>query len=101
MVFEGLDEPLADASIIPTYLLSNITSQYVKVALGGDGSDELFAGYLTYQAHKLATCYSMLPYRLREIINRVARRLPVSYRNISVDFFRGRVQSYNFYRGAR
>src|SRR5258706_6334461 len=40
-----LDEPLGDASIIPTYLLSAFTRRHVKVALGGDGGDELFAGY--------------------------------------------------------
>src|SRR2546423_394345 len=49
-----LDEPLGDASIIPTYVLSRFTRQHVKVALGGDGGDELFAGYPTLQAHRLA-----------------------------------------------
>src|SRR4029077_16422396 len=44
-----LDEPLGDASIIPTYLLSEFTRRHVKVALGGDGGDELFAGYPTMQ----------------------------------------------------
>jgi asparagine synthase (glutamine-hydrolysing) len=85
-VINILDEPLADASIIPTYLLSNMTSQHVKVALGGDGADELFAGYPTYQAHKLVTYYSILPYQIRDVINRIAKRLPVSHRNISFDF---------------
>ena len=85
-VFQTLDEPMADASIIPTYLLSKMTAQHVKVVLGGDGSDELFAGYPTYQAHKLVTYYSVLPYKLREMINRLAQRLPVSYKNISFDF---------------
>ena len=46
-----LDEPLADASIVPTYLLSRFTRQHVTVALGGDGGDELFAGYPTFKAH--------------------------------------------------
>jgi asparagine synthase (glutamine-hydrolysing) len=85
-VIRLLDEPMADASIIPTYLLSQMTAQFVKVALGGDGADELFAGYPTYQAHKLVTYYSVLPYQIRELINRMAQRLPVSHRNISFDF---------------
>ena len=50
-----LDEPMADASILPTYLLSKFTREHVTVALGGDGGDELFAGYPTYLAHKFAS----------------------------------------------
>jgi asparagine synthase (glutamine-hydrolysing) len=53
-VADFLDEPLGDSSIIPTYLLSQFTRQHVKVALGGDGGDELFAGYSTLQAHRLS-----------------------------------------------
>jgi asparagine synthase (glutamine-hydrolysing) len=49
-VVDFLDEPLADASIVPTYLLSAFTRQHVTVALGGDGGDELFAGYQTFLA---------------------------------------------------
>src|SRR5207249_3643287 len=49
-----LDEPLADASIVPTYLLSRFARRHVKVALGGEGGDELFAGYPTYIGDKLA-----------------------------------------------
>ena len=56
-----LDEPLGDASIIPTYLLSEFTRRHVKVALGGDGGDELFAGYPTLQAHRLAGYYLRAP----------------------------------------
>ena len=57
-----LDEPLADASIIPTYLLARFTRQHVTVALGGDGGDELFAGYPTFKAEKLARdFYDRLP----------------------------------------
>ena len=85
-VTEFLDEPMADASIIPTYLLAQMTAQSVKVALGGDGGDELFAGYPTYQAHKLVTYYSILPYKVRDLLNRVASYLPVSDRNLSFDF---------------
>src|SRR3989344_8554076 len=44
-VFAYLDEPIADASALPSYLLSSFTKRHVSVALGGDGADELFAGY--------------------------------------------------------
>ncbi|MBU1599299.1 asparagine synthase (glutamine-hydrolyzing), partial [bacterium] len=60
------DEPLADVSLIPTYLLSQITRKRVTVALGGDGADELFAGYPTYPGDRLATYYERLPHILRD-----------------------------------
>jgi asparagine synthase (glutamine-hydrolysing) len=82
-----LDEPMGDASIIPTYLLSAFTRQHVKVALGGDGGDELFAGYPTLQAHRLAGYYNRAPRILREgLVEPVVRRLPVSRDNLSFDF---------------
>ena len=82
-----LDEPLGDASIIPTYLLSAFTRRHVKVALGGDGGDELFAGYPTLQAHRLAAYYLKAPRVLREgLVEPVVRRLPVSRGNLSFDF---------------
>jgi asparagine synthase (glutamine-hydrolysing) len=86
-ITEFLDEPLADASIIPTYLLSRITSEDITVALGGDGADELFAGYPTYQAHRLIRYYRNIPSWIRKIIiENIIRRLPVSFDNISLDF---------------
>ena len=82
-----LDEPLGDASIIPTYLLSSFTRRHVKVALGGDGGDELFAGYPTLQAHRIAGYYNRAPRFLRErVIAPVVGRLPVSRDNLSFDF---------------
>jgi asparagine synthase (glutamine-hydrolysing) len=81
-----LDEPLADASIIPTYLLSKFTRQHVTVALGGDGGDELFAGYPTFQAHRMAEFYKV-PRALHErVIRPLAEWLPVSTDNMSFDF---------------
>jgi asparagine synthase (glutamine-hydrolysing) len=82
-----LDEPLGDASIIPTYLLSEFTRRHVKVALGGDGGDELFAGYPTMRAHRLAGYYGQVPRLLRRgLVEPVVRRLPVSRDNLSFDF---------------
>ncbi|MCK5305554.1 MAG: asparagine synthase (glutamine-hydrolyzing) [Candidatus Omnitrophica bacterium] len=82
-----LDEPLADASIIPTYLLSKFTRRHVKVALSGDGGDELFAGYPTYNAHKIARYYKLCPKKIRKnVIDRLINKLPVSTSNISLDF---------------
>jgi asparagine synthase (glutamine-hydrolysing) len=82
-----LDEPLGDASIIPTYLLSEFTRRHVKVALGGDGGDELFAGYPTLQAHRLAAYYGRAPGVVRRgLVGPVVRRLPVSRGNLSFDY---------------
>lgn len=82
-----LDEPLADASIIPTYLLSQFARRSVKVALGGDGGDELFAGYPTLQAHRLAGYYDRLPGFLRSrLVPAAVNLLPVNRDNLSFDF---------------
>jgi asparagine synthase (glutamine-hydrolysing) len=81
-----LDEPLADASFFPTYLLSRFARKDITVALSGDGGDELFAGYPTYQAHKLAGYYNRVPALLRGRLDSLARILPVSMRNFSFDF---------------
>lgn len=51
-IFEYFDEPFADSSMVPTYLLSKISSQFSKVVLSGDGGDELFSGYSWYRNHQ-------------------------------------------------
>jgi asparagine synthase (glutamine-hydrolysing) len=86
-IADFLDEPLADASIVPTHLLSQFTHESVTVALGGDGGDELFAGYPTLQAHRLASIYRRIPDLIRSrLIEPVVRRVPVSLSNMSLDF---------------
>jgi len=81
-----LDEPLGDASLLPTYLLAGFTRRAVTVALSGDGGDEVFAGYPTYQAHRVARVYAQLPGPVRDLVRAVVHRLPVSLDNLSLDF---------------
>lgn len=82
-----MDEPLSDGSLIPTYLLSRFVRKHVTVALGGDGGDELFAGYPMYYGHKMAAVYASIPGFLRSgLIEPVVRNLPVSTKNISFDY---------------
>ncbi|MHC1713275.1 MAG: asparagine synthase (glutamine-hydrolyzing) [Solidesulfovibrio sp.] len=73
------DEPMADPSIVPTYLLSQVTRESVTVALGGDGPDELFYGYEYFPAFKLAAAYNRLPaFARRRLLEPLARMLPNS-----------------------
>lgn len=71
------DEPFADTSIFPTYLVSKLASSQVKVVLSGDGGDELFAGYDTYLAERVSRYYGNLPGALRQrVFPRMAEWLP-------------------------
>ena len=82
-----LDEPFADPSIIPTYALSKFTREHVTVAIGGDGGDELFAGYPTFQAEKYARIYRGIPgWIRRNMIDPAIKGMSVSDDNISFDF---------------
>lgn len=86
-ILHTLDEPMADASLIPTYLLSGFAREHVTVALGGDGGDELFLGYPTFAAHKVAQFLSHLPTQITTgFLPKLAERLPVSTKNISFDY---------------
>lgn len=81
-----LDEPLADPSIFPLYLLSRFASERMKVVLSGDGGDELFAGYQTFQAHKVMNYYDALPSFVKAGIKKISSRLPVSHDYLSTDY---------------
>lgn len=82
-----LDEPMSDGSLIPTYLLARFVRKHVTVALGGDGGDELFAGYPMYYAHGVAAKYKAIPAFLRSVlIEPIVNALPVSTNNLSFDY---------------
>ena len=76
------DEPLADSSMVPTYLVSRLIREYATVALGGDGGDELFAGYLHYNwIQRQALARALLPEWLRRMVSTAAAELvPVGSR---------------------
>lgn len=71
-----LDEPFADSSAIPTFMVSKLAAGHVKVALSGDGGDELFAGYDKYVVERRERRYDRVPLLLRRAAGTVARRLP-------------------------
>ena len=81
-----MDEPFSDPSLVPTYLLSRFTRKHVTVALGGDGGDELFAGYPMYRGHRWAENYLKVPQVLRACFEPLIGLLPVKTKNLSFDY---------------
>ncbi len=82
-----VDEPFADPSMVPTYYLCQLARQQVTVALDGDGGDELFAGYLSYRADKLARHYRRLPRTLTGgLAPALLRYLPATHARSVLDF---------------
>jgi asparagine synthase (glutamine-hydrolysing) len=88
---ETFDEPFADSSALPTYLVSELAARHVKVALSGEGGDELFGGYYTYAADLLALRVGRFTRGVRPLVE----RLPSSSRRASFDY-----KAKRFVRGA-
>lgn len=88
-VLGQLGEPFADPSLIPTYVVARETSRDVKVALSGDGADELFAGYNRYRGEHYSKLYRTLPSSIRSmLIEPVVDRLPASRESRLGEVFR-------------
>ena len=75
---EHFDEPFADSAAIPTFIMSEFARSHVKVALSGDGGDELFAGYTSFQQVQKLRVWDRVPPWLRRLGSRIADRLPYS-----------------------
>jgi len=85
-IAQFVDEPFADPSFVPTWLLSEFTRRHVTVALGGDGGDELFAGYDPFVADAPGRWMGWLPDVVLRGLRAAADILPVSTANVSFDF---------------
>lgn len=88
---ESFDEPFGDSSALPTFLVSELAAGEVKVALSGEGGDELFGGYYTYVADLLAARVG----RLAALARPLAEALPSSDRRVGFDY-----KAKRFARGA-
>jgi asparagine synthase (glutamine-hydrolysing) len=86
-LLRSFDEPFADYSAIPTFLVSRLAGRHVKVVLTGDGGDEVFAGYPTHVAYRVSRIFRAIPRFLREgLINPLVMALPTSMERISFDY---------------
>ncbi len=72
------DEPFADPSALPTYMVSKMAREHVTVVLSGDGGDELFAGYTRYLVDKNRNIFNSLPTIARTVLAQISKRLPHS-----------------------
>ena len=79
-------EPLADPAWVPSAALARRAAQDIRVALVGEGADEVFAGYPTYFGAALASRYDHLPAGLRGMLRHLVERWPVSDRKVSLSF---------------
>ena len=98
-VLDSFDEPFADSSAVPMFVVSRETGKDVKVALSGDGGDELFAGYRMYAGEEWYSRYRLIPSSLRgNIIEPLFLSLSDSRDKIFPDYIR---RAKKFFRGAK
>lgn len=85
-LYSKIDEPMADYSLLPTYLVCKLARERETVCLGGDGADELFGGYGVFRARRFSAMMAQLPRRVGTWTRALLDCLPHSERYMSADF---------------
>lgn len=86
-ILQLIDEPISDTSIVPTYFLCKESRKHIKVAISGDGGDELFGGYDTFIAIKIISqIVDFIPKKYANYLEKFSNLLPTSHKNMSLDF---------------
>jgi len=86
IIEKKMDEPLGDPSIFPTFLLSKFAKESVKVALSGDGADELFCGYAPFKAVNYLKALKLIPRNFGQILNSIMEKTPSQDNYMSYHF---------------
>ncbi len=85
-LLKSVDEPFADSSMLPSFLLCRATKEFVTVALGGDGADELFFGYPNFRLHRATPLMALMPRFAGAALRVMAEALPITHNYMSSAF---------------
>jgi len=86
LIEKKMDEPLGDPSILPTFLLSKFAKESIKVALSGDGADELFCGYAPFKSVHYLKMLNLIPKNFGHMVTSIMEKIPSQDNYMSYHF---------------